>query len=132
MNRLTKQQNIGLQLDSAATEEEMADLFDKLKTACRRKEVDHMEEKKVTDSAPEKLEWTDSEIMDYAVQLFLDSLPSLDEKEENKSEKESPNKGISQEAINTLLDLSLTTEEALNKSAEITIREQDKPEGEVL
>lgn len=37
MNRLTKQQNIGLQLDSAATEEEMADLFDKLMTACRRK-----------------------------------------------------------------------------------------------
>ena len=36
------------------------------------------------------------------------------------------NKGISQEAINTLLDLSLTTEEALNKSAEITIKEQEQ------
>ena len=86
-----------------------------------------MEEKKVTDSTPEKLEWTDSEIMDYAVQLFLDSLPGLDEKEENKSEKKSTNKGFSQEAINTLLDLSLTTEEALDKSAEITIREQQRP-----
>lgn len=36
------------------------------------------------------------------------------------------NKGISQEAINTLLDLSLTTEEALNKSAEITIKEAEQ------
>lgn len=36
------------------------------------------------------------------------------------------NKGISQEAINTLLDLSLTTEEALAKSAEITIKEAEK------
>ncbi len=41
-------------------------------------------------------------------------------------EKKSPSKGISQEAINTLLDLSLTTEEALNKSAEITIREAEE------
>ena len=51
-------------------------------------------------------------------------------------EKESPSKGISQEAINTLLDLSITTEEALEKSAEISIREAEeivelnKPENE--
>jgi hypothetical protein len=31
------------------------------------------------DSTVKKLEWTDEEIMDYAVQLFLDSLPSSDE-----------------------------------------------------
>ena len=43
--------------------------------------------------------------------------------------EKSPSKGISQEAINTLLDLSITTEEALDKSAEITIREaeQERP-----
>ena len=41
-------------------------------------------------------------------------------------EEKSPSKGISQEAINTLLDLSLTTEEALDKSAEITIREAEQ------
>ena len=41
-------------------------------------------------------------------------------------EKKSPSKGISQEAINTLLDLSITTEEALDKSAEITIREAEE------
>ncbi len=43
-----------------------------------------MYEKKATDSSKEKLEWTDSEIMDYAVQLFLDSLPSLNDANEHK------------------------------------------------
>ncbi len=31
------------------------------------------------ESTPKKLELTDEEIMDYAVQLFIDNLPKLDE-----------------------------------------------------
>lgn len=49
-----------------------------------RKETDRRDEKKATDSATEKLALTDNEIMDYAVQLFLDSLPNLNDTKERK------------------------------------------------
>lgn len=81
----------------------------------------------------------DKEIFDRGIALqmaqtqeealeILRTDPLLTEEEAQKMaalwpEKKSPSKGISQEAINTLLDLSITTEEALDKSAEITIKE---------
>lgn len=65
-----------------------------------------------------------TEFIDLAIQLF----PNMGRKkaEEIAETVGLKPEGVSQYAIDALLDLSLTTEEALAKSAEITIREAEQ------
>ncbi len=65
-----------------------------------------------------------TEFINLAIQLF----PNMGKKkaEEIADTVGLKPEGVSQDAIDALLDLSLTTEEALAKSAEITIREAEQ------
>ncbi len=65
-----------------------------------------------------------TEFIDLAIQLF----PNMGRKkaEEIADTVGLKPEGVSQDAIDALLDLSLTTEEAVTKSAEISIREAEE------
>ncbi len=85
-----------------------------------KRDIELMNQLKKATSVQEVLETAKALKWDFSEQEAREFLG------QTTSEKESPSKGISQEAINTLLDLSITTEEALDKSAEITIREAEE------